>query len=182
MDERVTVKLLRGGKKDGLCYLPVKVNGSPVRFLVDTGAYHSFVGLKLLQYLGLEGAVDADHQVMATVALRQEDHIEGGATVRVEVVSGFTAEHDFCVSAVGTNILGTDLLRDYDARLQFSEVQDLLALSRRRRRQEVGGQFRVYVPCRVFGSVVRAQLDSGANTTTLQQDVVPEEAIFDGVL
>ena len=181
MNDQVIVKLKRG-KKDSLSCLPVKLNGHPVQFMIDTGAYHSFVGLELLRRLGLEAAVAPNHPVMDTVGRRREDRIEGGATLQMEVAKGFIAKHDFCVSAVGTNILGTDFLRNYDGKLQFSEEVDLLILSPLRQRLEIGEQFRVYVPCRVFGKTVQAQVDSGANTCTLPRDLVPPSAIFNGVL
>ena len=116
MDEQVIIKLQRG-KKDGLSCLPVKIKGQPVLFMIDTGAYHSFVGLELLRRLGLAAAVAPNHPVMATMGRRHQDRIEGGATLQLEVVKGFIAKHDFCVSAVGTNILGTDFLRNYDGKV-----------------------------------------------------------------
>ena len=181
MEDKVIVKLKRG-KKDGLCLLSVKVNGSSVQFMIDTGAYHSFVGLDVLQSTGLKHVVDPNHSVMATVGRQQEDKHVGGATLKLEVLKGFTAEHDFCVSAAGTSILGTDFLRNYDAELQFTEREDYLLLSPRCKRLEIGEQFRVYVPCQVFGKTVQVQVDSGANISTLQSDVVPASALFHGVM
>uniref|UniRef100_A0A0P4W4T6 Peptidase A2 domain-containing protein n=1 Tax=Scylla olivacea TaxID=85551 RepID=A0A0P4W4T6_SCYOL len=181
MEGKVVLRLRRG-KKDTLCLLPATLRGFPVHFMIDTGAYHSFVGLDVLHRLGLQHAVDPNHPVMATVGRRREDRHEGGTTLKLEVARGFTAEHDFCISGAGRNILGSDFLRNYDGVLQFSEQDDLLVLSTRRRQLEVGEQFRVYAPCQVFGRTVQAQLDSGANTTTLQRDVVPTSAIMEGVL
>ncbi|MPC81852.1 hypothetical protein E2C01_076490 [Portunus trituberculatus] len=181
MEGKVVFKLRRG-KKDTLCLLPTTLRGFPVHFVIDTGAYHSFVGVDVLTRLGLQHVMDPNHPVMDTVGRREEDMHEGGATLRLEVGLVFTAEHDFCVSGAGRNILGSDFLRNYDGVLWFSEQDDLLLLSKQRRQLEVGEQFRLYAPCQVFGHTVMAQLDSGANTTTLPRNVVPVTAIMEGVL
>ena len=100
-----------------------QIFGAPVRLLIDSGAKHNYLSVKLCQQLGI--TVDPSVQTEVTLGSGQTIHTSGTATVRL-LIQGYKALIKFNVMPLTDAfelVLGNDWLVNHNAHLLMAEGQ-----------------------------------------------------------
>jgi clan AA aspartic protease (TIGR02281 family) len=124
VQDEIRVPLMRRNAQSKAAYVEVSINGRPVTFHVDTGAFGTVIGANQLEALGLTNKSGADKFEIGGVGDREKSK---GWIQKVDLKCGQVYRRDFKIMVQdemeGEPLLGQDFLGDFNTTVDESAGQ-----------------------------------------------------------